>query len=373
MERILKYLNLPDPLKMNDGAPVTKENWPERQKEILDILQEHMFGYFPEKTAKLAGCEVLHHEEIYGGSVDFTLYKVNYTFPTGEASLEIPVFLPIGVENPPCVVSLGGGRRAFENRNNPGPFSYYPPEYVFKHGVAVVFSPVMDATTDDGDFTTGIGPFVYPNGRKDTDGGKLVLWGVATSMVADFVLSLGKIDAKNLGVAGCSRLGKGALAAGLYDERFQFINSVCSGCGGTAILRGKVGETVGSIMNYAPFWFSENFRKFSDCEETMPFDAHFIIAALAPRKVLLTGAIEDFWCDPYMEMVAAIAAGKTYEMLGLPGFIYDGPYPVPGARYPVPGDFFQQGSIGFSLRSGGHGFPAYDWERIADFLVSHKN
>lgn len=373
MYRILKYLKLPDILTMQDGTPVTKETWPQRRKEILDILQENMFGYFPEKNGKLKSYELLEEEEIYDGTVKLSLYKVDFSFPGGDFTMKIPVFLPLSTENPPCVISLSGGYMSYEKRHTETRFPYFPTDYVFKRGIGVVYSPVMDCTTDDGDFTTGIGPLVYPNGRKDTDGGKLVLWAVATSLVADFVEALGVFDMKNLGVAGCSRLGKGALCTGMYDERFQFVNSVCSGCGGSAILRGKVGETVESIMNYAPFWFSENFRKFGDKEETMPFDAHFIVAALAPRKVLLTGAIEDFWCDPYMEMVSCIAAGKTWEMLGLPGFIYPGPYPVPGARYPVPGDFFQEGTVGFSLRSGGHGFPAYDWERIADFLTSHKN
>jgi len=372
MNRLLKYLRLPEILKMNDGTPVTPENWPARQKEIIDLLQEKMFGYFPEKTGKVESYEVIHQEELYKGTVDFTMYKVNVAFPTGTYALEVPVFLPKGVENPPCLISLGGGSRQFINRYAPGT-PFFPPEYMFKHGMAVVYSPVMDATSDDGDFSTGISAYIYPNGRKDTDAGKLAVWGMTTSYVADFVEMLGVVDLKNLGISGCSRLGKGALVAALMDDRYQFINSVCAGCGGTAILRGKVGETVGSIMNYAPYWFSENFREYSDREEEMPFDAHFIIAALAPRKILLTGAIEDFWCDPYMEMMALIAASETYEMLGLPGFIYEGPHPVPGYRYPVPGDFFKEGTLAFSLRSGGHGFPPYDWERIADFMTSHKN
>ena len=368
----LKYLHLPEVLKMNDGTPVTRENWEVRQKELMTILQENMYGIFPEKTAEIGAVEVSHHEEIYNGTVDFTLNKVNLNFPTGVFTLEIPLFIPKGVENPPCLVSLGGGSRAFINRYAPGT-PYFPPEYVFKRGIAVAYAPVMDATTDDADFSAGISAYIYPNGRDGKQGGKLAVWALISSYVADFIEADGRFDMKNLAVAGCSRLGKGALCAGLYDTRFKFVNSVCSGCGGTAILRGKVGETVGSIMNYAPYWFTDDFNQYSDREEEMPFDAHFIIAALAPRKVLVTGAIEDFWCDPYMEMMACIAASETYEMLGFPGFIYEGPHPVPGYRYPVPGDFFKEGSIGYSLRSGGHGYPPYDWERIADFMCLHKN
>ena len=368
----LKYLHLPEILKMDDGTPVTSENWIARQKELIAILQNNLYGIFPEKTAKITRVEVLQHEEIYKETVEFTLYAVDLTFPTGVFTLEIPLFVPKNIINPPCLVSLGGGSRSFMNRYAPDS-PYFPPEYVFKRGIAVAYATVMDATTDDADFSTGISAYIYPNGRNGKQGGKLAVWALIASYVADFLEADGRFDRNNLAVAGCSRLGKAALCAGVYDARFQFVNSVCSGCGGTAILRGKIGETVGSIMNYAPYWFTDTFRQYANREEEMPFDAHFIIAALAPRKVLITGAIEDFWCDPYMEMMACIAASEAYELLGLPGFIFEGPHPVPGYRYPVPGDFFKEGFIGYSLRSGGHGYPPYDWERIADFLTLHRN
>lgn len=361
----LKYLKLPEILKMNDGTPVTAENLLQRQKEILDILQEYLFGKFPEKNASIIAAKSEHKEDIYDGKVDFSLVTITLAFPTGNYDIEFPLFVPKDAENPPCIVTLGSayGKRGFA----------YPPQYVFDRGIAVALAPVGEHATDTDDFKAGISGYVYPEGRKGTDGGKMVLWGMVCSFIADYIESTGKFDMKNLSVCGCSRYGKGALAAGLYDKRFEFIDSVCAGCGGTAILRGKVGETVESIMNYAPFWFADKFKDYSGREEDLPFDAHFIIAALAPRKVLLTGAIEDFWCDPYAEMIACIAASDTYELMGLPGFIYEGPCPVPGYRYPVPGDFFKEGTIGFSLRSGGHGFPEYDWERVADFLVYHKN
>ena len=165
----LKYLHLPEVLKMNDGTPVTRENWEVRQKELMTILQENMYGIFPEKTAEIGAVEVSHHEEIYNGTVDFTLNKVNLNFPTGVFTLEIPLFIPKGVENPPCLVSLGGGSRAFINRYAPGT-PYFPPEYVFKRGIAVAYAPVMDATTDDADFSAGISAYIYPNGRDGKQG-----------------------------------------------------------------------------------------------------------------------------------------------------------------------------------------------------------
>ena len=36
---------MPDLLTMNDGSPVTAENWEDRKKELLDCLQENLYGY----------------------------------------------------------------------------------------------------------------------------------------------------------------------------------------------------------------------------------------------------------------------------------------------------------------------------------------
>lgn len=40
MEQKLKYLNLPQLLRFNDGSEVDGESWPRRRAEILEILQE---------------------------------------------------------------------------------------------------------------------------------------------------------------------------------------------------------------------------------------------------------------------------------------------------------------------------------------------
>ena len=45
MKKELLARNLPDLMTMNDGTPVTAENWPQRRQELLNALQEHLYGY----------------------------------------------------------------------------------------------------------------------------------------------------------------------------------------------------------------------------------------------------------------------------------------------------------------------------------------
>lgn len=364
MVQMLKYLNLPEVLKMNDGTPVTVENFPARRDEIRELLQREMYGTYPEKTKDVSVFSVESHGEVYSGIATYEVVNLRLGFEKGAYVFPIPLFMPKGVDKPACIVTVGS--------KPDHPFFRYPPREVLERGYAVAFAPT-ECFSKDGPEPGGITDFCFPNGRQPTDAGSLLMWGYGCSYVYDYLELSGRFDMKNIGVAGCSRNGKGALLAGLFDERFAFINSVCSGCAGSAILRGKVGETAGSIYDYSPFWFTTEFKKYGGKEETLPFDAHFLLAALAPRYVLVTGAIEDFWCDPYSEMLACIAATPAYELFPrTKGLIYESRDRVPGPRYPVPGDFYHEGSIGYSLRYGGHGFPDYDWMRICDWMDYKK-
>jgi hypothetical protein len=38
---------LPDPLVASDGSSETKETWPARRAEILELLRQHVYGRAP--------------------------------------------------------------------------------------------------------------------------------------------------------------------------------------------------------------------------------------------------------------------------------------------------------------------------------------
>ena len=82
-----------------------------------------------------------------------------------------------------------------------------------------------------------------------------------------------RLDLEKSVVCGHSRLGKTALVAAMFDERFKFSYSNDSGCSGAALATGTTGETVDDICCRFPFWFCENYKKYANNESEMPFDA----------------------------------------------------------------------------------------------------
>ena len=161
-------------------------------------------------------------------------------------------------------------------------------------------------------------------------------------------------------VCGHSRLGKTALLAAATDERFTFAYSNESGCSGAAVTRGKQGEHISDICTNFPYWFCENYTQYREREDSLPFDQHYLIASIAPRRVCIGSAAEDLWADPAAEQLCCFAASPAFET----GF--DCP-----DRPAAVGEAFFGGHIGYHLRSGQHFFSREDWQRIMQFVRIH--
>ena len=112
----------------------------------------------------------------------------------------------------------------------------------------------------------------------------------------DYLQTCDFVDKKNIAVIGHSRLGKTALLTGAFDERFAFVISNDSGCSGAAISRDKEGERIDAILTRFPFWFCKNYAKYAGKEEDLPFDQHWLMSLIAPRKLtVLTGSQDDIF------------------------------------------------------------------------------
>ena len=239
------------------------------------------------------------------------------------------------------------------------PHKYFPTEEIVDAGYAVVRIFYNDVSLDKEDgFSSGLAA-MYDRSRYTW--GKLRMWAFAASRVMDYLGSTDYADLSRVAVIGHSRLGKTALVAGAYDERFALAISNDSGCSGAAITREKVGERVRAITKNFPYWFCEKYRDYIENEENMPFDQHFLVAAIAPRRVAIGSAILDEWADPASEYLSACAASPAWELLGKRGFVHPD-------RLPVPSDVFTGGDVTYHLRAGTHYLSRADWAVYFDVM-----
>lgn len=359
-ENELKKRNLPE---IWDGKSI---GWEERRREIAELLQSELFGYRPADPEEISFEEYPdepYYARFCAGKAALKKIKARTRINGKEFAFPFYAAIPKGKKNLPFFIHI--------NFRPDVPDRYMPTEEITDGGFAVFSFGYQDVTSDDGDFTSGLAGVLY-EGRERTGGecGKIPMWSWAASRVMDYCRTLDCLDFEKSAVVGHSRLGKTALFTGMMDERFQFAISNNSGFAGAALNRNREyrekGETLCSVRFCAENhmqWFCQNYRKYIDREEEMPYDQHFLVAASAPRHVYVASAEGDYWSDPKTEYLSACAAGEVYEKLGLPGLVHPD-------WYPVPGDSLHEGRVGYHLRSGDHYFSREDWQQYMRFIRS---
>lgn len=356
IQDLLDERRLPALLEFADGRAVTRENFEERRKEILSILDREIYGTAPDAPKELRVTREKPEKKKYGNCAGkASYYDLSIAFDTdrGEFSFPAVEIIPKSKEKLPVVVLL--------NFCPDVPDRCFPAEEIVDDGVAVVRICYKDITDDANDcFSSGIAP-MYD--REKYTWGKIRMWAFAASRVMDYLETTDYADLSRVAVVGHSRLGKTALVTAAYDERFVLACSNDSGCAGSAITRGKGGEQISSITKNFPYWFCEKYKSYAGKTCELPFDQHFLIGAIAPRRVSIGSASEDLWADPVSEYLGAVAASEAWGLLGEEGFVHPD-------RLPEIGDRFLQGKISYHLRAGRHFLSRTDWRVYLDVLHS---
>jgi hypothetical protein len=95
------------------------------------------------------------------------------------------------------------------------------------------------------------------------------------------------------------------------------------------------------------FWFGPRLSEYIGREAELPFDQHFLKAAIAPRLLLTTEALGDLWANPAGTWQTHAAAREVYRFLGV------------------------EERIGIWYRAGGHAHGRADLETLLDFMDWH--
>ena len=380
---------LPDPLRGEDGRPVTNpDEWRARRAEIVRLFEEHVYGRSPgapramrfdvvETTTKaLSGLATRRQVRVLlDGRADGPAFELLLYVPNA-AARPVPAFLGLnfggnhsvhadpGIRISKAWMRDGAGvldHRATEAGRGRDAAAW-PIERILARGYALATVYYGDLEPDhEGGFRDGVRARFGPGATGPLavdDWGAISAWAWGLQRALDYLQTLRDVDGRRVALIGHSRLGKTALWAGAQDERFAMVVSNDSGEGGAALARRKFGERVESITTAFPYWFSSRYREYAGREEALPVDQHELLALVAPRPLYVASATEDRWADPRGEFLAAQAAEPVYRLLGKDGL---GVASMPPPDRPI-GD-----AIGYHLRTGAHALTAYDWEQYLDF------
>lgn len=395
---------LEDPLTFLDGRKVTRENWPERRREILGVFAKEMYGAEPPLPEAVV-TELADEKVSAAGFAIRRQYRMWFRADKTGPCVNWIVWIPRHVKVPvPVILFLNyrGNHELVPDADipvmaawcrkrpqtpehhatektrgcmqDPNAATVFPLGMVIARGYAVMsacyceVSPDPERSVDDAaDYPQEV--FAYTGvfslwGRRDpvrTDNvTSLGAWAWALSRGLDLAERIPEIDAKRSVVTGSSRLGKAALIAAARDERFTVCVPNQTGGGGAPLAKRDFGENVSTENRQFSHWYCTAYAKYAeDPAKTLTFDQHLFLACVAPRALLVEG-FDNAWFDPKGEYLAVRAASPVWELLcgtGLPA----GPRP----------DMYETTAIGprlgYVCRTEKHGLAACDWLWILDF------
>jgi hypothetical protein len=366
-------LNLPDPLVMNDGVPVTTaEQWTLRREEMRKILLENLIGELPPAPGNVEGKET-SSTLLAGGTVLFRQIDLKFG-PDQKLTLKIALLTPVGkgpfptfvqpnffetphfpdktpeAANPTPTPTQDENQRRFAEwrRRMTDPESLaVADKALFERGYALAtYGYTQSAIDNPTQHSTGYF-LAYPN----MSWGGLGVYAWTMSRCVDYLETLAYIDHSKLIAVGHSRLGKTALIAGALDERFALVAPIGSGCAGTGLFRvngaarqGK--EGLEEYIRSFPYHVSPNLPKYAGRADSLPFDQHWLIALVAPRPLISAEGLSDQFCNGKASKASYLAALPVYNFL------------------------HAEDDLGINYRPGTHAFTPDDWQAVLDFADS---
>lgn len=289
---------LPDPFTFVSGTKVTtKAQFVCRQAEISAAMQQYELGTKPPKPSSV--------------TASFSGNTLTITVSNGGPSISFSVTItpPSGAKAPyPGIIAYGGG------------------SIPIPAGVALINFNNDDIAAQVSGSSRGQGKFytIYGSGHS---AGAITAWAWGVSRIIDaleMTPSAG-INTARIGVTGCSRNGKGALAAGALDTRVALTIPQESGSGGAACWRlsdyqvsqGQNVQTASEIVG-ENVWFSPAFNANSNSVNRLPFDHHSLAGLCAPRGLYVIENTSMEWLGNLSTYGCMKAGTLIYQAMGVP-------------------------------------------------------
>ncbi len=385
-ENKVPHFIVPDPLKTFNGKKVRNvKKWEKKRRpELLEFFTKNVYGEVPGEL-KISSIELVEESnDAVNGKATRKQVEISFQKDNFNLDFTILIYLPKNIEKAPLFVGYNFyGNHTIINdvniiisdswaRNNES-FGIINNQLTEQSrgvrdnrwaiekiidagfGLATIYYGEVDPDKDD--FTDGIHPFFYEENRQrplNYEWGSISAWSWGLSRCMDYFEQDNSIDESKVVVFGHSRLGKTSLWAGATDERFAAVISNNSGCGGAALSKRRVGETVWRINTSFPHWFCANFKEYNRNEQALPVDQHELIALIAPRPVYVASAEKDKWSDPRGEFLSAYYATPVYNLYGKEGITTD---KMPAVNQPI------QNRVAYHIRTGKHDVTEFDWEQ----------
>lgn len=385
-EKVPPY-TLPDPLLKADGTRVTSAyDWTNRQRpRLYRLLADEMYGHLPPRPDRLEFTLLSEERQALGGHAIRREVRITCGMADGRShSFDLLLYLPKNADKPvPAFLGLNfqgnhttttePGIREPRQPRQPGQphqpagnqTSRWLFEEVIRRGYASATLYYCDIHPDrlDG-WSDSIYRLFHDQAQLDDPQRPfscLSAWSWGLSRALDYLQTVPEIAADKVIVHGHSRLGKTSLWAGASDPRFAMVISNDSGCGGAALFRRCLGETLlhmRDISGVGNIWFCGAAAKYAAREASLPFDQHALIGLMAPRPVYVASATEDLWADPKGEFLAVAEAEPVYRLFGSAGL---------GTRDFPPPDTPVQADLAYHRRTGKHDITLQDWTAYMNF------
>jgi hypothetical protein len=387
-EKANPYPELPDPLKLKNGRPVTTADawWKQRRPEIVEDFEREVFGRIPSNVPKVTWSVVSNVTDGLVGTLPANGKQLvghvdNSACPAISVDIRMTVVTPAKATGRVPVLMMFGG---FGNGGMPraagspaptnrvpefgGPFKDPPStEQLLAAGWGYATINPGSIQADNGaGLTKGIIGLVNKGQpRKPDDWGSLRAWAWGAARGLDYLETDAAVDSKKVGIEGVSRFGKAALVTLAFEPRFAVALVGSSGEGGAKLHRRNFGEAVENLTGSGEYhWMAGNFLKYGTAESAfgsknagdIPVDAHQLIALCAPRLTFVSYGVPERgdanWLDQQGSYMATVAAGPVFRLLGARDIGEKENYRT--AKMPPVNTGLLEGELAWRQHDGGH-------------------